>query len=371
MVLTVKTKNYETRIKQSTDEALDLLRVKGTHLYRAAYPGYPGNFSRDSIIYCMLAGDRSALRAQVEFSAKNQGTRIDPATGEEPGKIHHELPEFILNNKSSAYNACDTTALFLLAIVGLYNTGDKHILEIYSENIIAGLTYIKSHVRNGLFYEDPGYCGASKFALKVTYWKDSEINGTLIEPCYPIVYSLAHFQNAAAIEAIGSALGRTDLFDISVRMIDSGINNLWKNDHFIVARDGNDNEIDPISSDSLHSLLYINPDYIPDGYAEKVERYMNKLETKAGYLAGIACKSGIDEYHTRYVWTHEQALLHAASKKHSLDMSATVATRVVGYIDTFPELVDPIDGFKPAGNQPQLWAVGASLYFENPSRAIL
>lgn len=56
----------ETPVNESTFEienALDLLRVEGTELYRAAYPGYPGNFSRDSILYGMLAGDSEALQA--------------------------------------------------------------------------------------------------------------------------------------------------------------------------------------------------------------------------------------------------------------------------------------------------------------------
>ena len=367
----VKTKTILKQEIRTTLDALNLLRVKGTKLFMAAYPNYPGNFSRDSIIYGMLAGDKQALRAQIEFSAKNQGVKTNAITGEEPGKIHHELPEVIINNKSSAYNACDTTALFLLAIANLYESGDIDILELYSSNIESALGYIKSHIRDGLFYEDPSLCGATEFALKVTYWKDSQINNINAKPRYPIVYSLAHFQNAAAIEAVGRALGNHDLLNFSNQMIEKGFERLWKEDHFIVAVDGNDNEIDPISSDSLHLLLYINPDYIPDGYAEKIQKYIEKLETKAGYLSGIACMEGIDDYHTRYIWTHEQALLHAASKKHSLNKCAEVASRVIGFIDTFPELIDPTSGFKPAGNHPQLWSIGASQYFENPSQSIL
>jgi hypothetical protein len=367
----VKTKTSEKRNIRATLEALELLRVAGAQLYQAAYPNYPGNFSRDSIIYGMLSGDRQALRAQIAFSAKNQGIKVNPLTGEEPGKIHHELPEVILNNKSAAYNACDTTALFLLAIASLYESGDENILDSYIENIESALCYIKSHIRDGLFYEDPAKCGASKFALKVTYWKDSQMNDLNAEPRYPIVYTLAHFQNADAVEAIGRALGNQDLLNFSNQMIEKGFDSLWKVDHFIVALDGYGNEIDPVSSDSLHSLLYINPDYIPDGHAQKVQKYMEKLQTKAGYLSGIACKGIIDDYHTRYIWTHEQALLHAASKKHSLDKGAEVCARVNGFIDLFPELIDPTDGFKPAGNHPQLWTVGARQYFENPARSLL
>ncbi len=371
MTQTVNTKIYNKKIGQKTQKALDLLRVPGTDLYRAAHPGYPGNFSRDSLTYGMLAGDKHALYAQIEYSAKYQGTKKNPVTGEEPGKIHHELPEVIINNKSSAYNACDTTALFLLAIASLYESGDEEILKKYSKNIQAGILYIKSHIRGGLFYENPAYCGSETFALNVTYWKDSELNYHNPIPHYPIVFSLAHFQNAAAIAAIGRAIGRSDLSDFSIRMVDSGLNILWKQDHFITALDGDCNEIDSINSDSLHALLYIDPDYIPDGYAEKIQQYMSKLDTKAGYLSGIAWKNGIDDYHTRYIWVHEQALLHAASKKHNLEKCAEVAVRTTDFINSFPELIDPKSGYIPAGNQPQLWAIGASLYFENPIQSLL
>lgn len=253
MTQKIKTKISEKRINKNEIDVLNLLRVKNTQLYMAAYPGYLGNFSRDSIIYGMLAGDRQALCAQIEFSAKNQGKNNNPINGEEPGKIHHELPGVILDNKSTAYNACDTTALFLLAIARLHESGDNKILNKYSKNIESAICYIKSHIRNGLFFEDPAICGASQYALRVTYWKDSQINNSDAESCYPIVYSLAHFQNTAAVEAIGRVLGNHDLLNFSNQMIEKGFERLWQDDHFIVALDGNGIEIDPISSDSLHS----------------------------------------------------------------------------------------------------------------------
>ena len=46
-----------------------------------------------------------------------EGTKVDANTGEEPGKIHHELPGVRLRNMITTYNACDTTALFLIAFV--------------------------------------------------------------------------------------------------------------------------------------------------------------------------------------------------------------------------------------------------------------
>ena len=68
------------------------LTINKTNLYSAGFPGYGRNFSRDSLIYGLLASDQEALFAQIDYSAKNQGKKPDPDTGEEFGKIHHELP---------------------------------------------------------------------------------------------------------------------------------------------------------------------------------------------------------------------------------------------------------------------------------------
>lgn len=366
--------DQEILVGESTTEiesALDLLRIEGTELYQAGYPRFQGNFSRDSIIYGMLAGDSVALRAQVEYSAQHQGQNPNPLTGEEFGKIHHELPGTFINERYSTYNACDTTALFLLAIAGLHDTGDEDILTRYSKNINNSLAYILGHVHGGLFYEDPRRARASEFGLKVTYWKDSVINGEHEVPRYPIVYTLAHFQNAAALSAIGRVTRQPQLIELADSMIRTGIKQLWTGDHFVVARDADGVDIDPPSSDSLHALLYIEPDALPDGYAESIEQYMRQLETGAGYRTGLPVGNSDDDYHTRYVWTHEQALLHAAAIKHNLQGVASVSPRIVGHLATFPELIDPTNGYKPAGNEPQLWAVGACQYFEDPRAALL
>jgi glycogen debranching enzyme len=364
----------ETSINEQgkdVEEALHLLRVENTELYRAAYPGYPGNFSRDSFIYGMLAGDVEALQAQVEYSAQYQGKTTDLMTGEEFGKIHHELPGVLINERLSTYNACDTTALFLLAITSLCEIGDETILGRFSTNIDAAIAYIKGHVHDNLFYEDPKYAGASKFGLKVTYWKDSVINGGQEEPRYPIVYTLPHFQNAAALKAIGHAMNQPQLVELASDMVQTGIDQLWAEDHFIVARDGDGKDIDPPSSDSMHTLLYIEPTILPSAYAKRIEQYTRRLETKAGYRTGLPAGDSDDDYHTRYVWTHEQALLHAAATRHDLGEAAIIAARITNFLDTFPELIDPTDGYKPAGNSPQLWAVGAHQYFADTQRGML
>lgn len=345
--------------------ALQKLAADQPNLYYAALPGYARNFSRDSLTYGLLADDIHALEAQVAFCAKMQGSKSDPITGEEPGKVHHELPGVEMRGKLTTYNACDTTALFLLAIARLAKRGNRTVLDEHQAAILRAVQYILSHIRDGIFYEDVRQSGAERFALKVTYWKDSELNADKKEPAYPAVYSLAHFQNKAALQEIGQAMHRQDWQDAATRMLQRGLEELWAGDHFITALDGDGHRIDAPNSDSLHALLYIEPEEIGQEKARAIEQYSEQLTTTRGYLPAIPQVTQTDTYHTKFVWVHEQALLHAAASRHGLRRAQAVAARVMPALGHgFPELLDPSNNFEGTGNPIQLWSVGAYLYFK-------
>jgi hypothetical protein len=335
-------------------------------LYQAAVPGYKANFSRDSFTYGLLADDLHALRAQLDFSARHQGSRSDPETGEEPGKIHHELPGAELRGLWTTYNACDTTSLFVIALNHLARPGDRRVVRLYRENLERALEYLLDHLYDDVFYEDTRQSGAERFALKVTYWKDSELNvgGGKREPTYPVAYALAHFQCQAALRAAARLTGAPELRDRASAMVWRGFELFWRGDHFATAALGDGTVIDTPSSDSLHSLLFIRSGDVSHEDAERIVGYSEQLATAVGYLSGLKQAEDRDEYHTRWVWAHEQALLHAAAKRHGLPGAEVVAQRVMPTLDhEFPELIDPETGM-PGGNRIQLWSIGAHVYFQ-------
>jgi len=373
---------------QVTLLAMDSLAVSidtefGTEIYdEAAYPGYRSSFTRDSAVANSLRGDPEVLENRLEFSLRRIGDVQNPITGQEPGKPHHELPDVIsASGLSTAYNACDTAAEVLRAISALAERGKTDLIDKYPEKIEQMVGYIKRHVNaNGLFIEDPAFSGNKepdgrnrKFGLKVTYWKDSELNrhGSR-EPHYPIVYTLAHFQNARALERFGQVMGDERLTRYGRYMTEAGLQYLWNQDHFVTAID-QDGVVDSPNSDSLHALLYITPSNLPAGYAQKVEQYMKILETDAGYRSGIPVSQDVDDYHMG-VWTHEQAQLHAAAELQNLGHAQEVTRLILPFIDPkkdfFPEVLDA-QNFSPTGNKKQLWAIGAYLYFQNPKAALL
>ncbi len=340
-------------------------------LYQAGIPGYTSNFSRDSFTYGLLANDLVALRAQLMFSARHQGRRADAVTGEEPGKIHHELPGVEQGDLLTTYNACDTSALFLLALAHLANRGHPDVVRVYRSNIERALDYLRSHLIGDVFHEDTRQSGADRFALKVTYWKDSELNlhGPEKAARYPIAYALVHFQYVAALRAMAELMESTELTKQADNLTQRGLEAFWRGDHFAVAVRGDAVVADATSSDSLHTLLFLEPGTIDSSSLALVERYSEPLATPFGYLPAVPVAADVDPYHTRYVWVHEQALLQAAAGRHGLRRVMEIAARVMPAFELgFPELIDPEDGSPIAGNRTQLWSVGAYLYFEG-SRA--
>lgn len=349
--------------------------------YEAADPGYKSSFTRDSLVAGGLAGNPQMLGTAIDYSVNRIGRSYNAYTGEEPGKPHHELPSVEFYGKSTAYNACDTAAELLRSLAVLSETTQPEIIAAYPAAIDETVNYIKRHVDlRGLFVEDPIFASAidvktpiHEYALNVTYWKDSELNRLgKKKPHYPIVYSLAHFQNAHALERIGTATEDERLVRYGRYMTESGLRHLWRDDHFVTAID-EDGEIDAPSSDSLHCLLYISRDQLPKGYADKIELYMQQLETQAGYRGGIPVVGDVDPYHMG-VWSHEQALLNAAATKHGLSHAQDTTQRIVDYIDPaashYPEVLNP-DNFKSEGNNRQLWSMAAYIYFASPFTALL
>lgn len=379
------------------EEALSKLRIPHEDyvLYHAGLPGFPRHFFRDVVISAILFNDMKMLKDKLKFAAKLQGKKEDPITGEQPGIIFHEYDLGLLNGvelsgragKTTFYNGCDTTALFLLGHeIYLKNTGDESLLLQQSENIALAVEYILRHLdENLLFIEDPKFAGATAFALKVTYWKDSELKGRPNgEPVYPVVYPLAHIQNMAGLRSAGRILGSKELIDISKKMkkaIKLLVNK--KKDSLFVAIDKM-GPIEGISSDSLHALFYLEPRDIGGVTLRKMLEASVVLETSFGYrtLSPTESHEVADNYHATTVWTHEQAIIHKGATKHRawaeennfprlaalLSRIREVSSRVDMYLRANPVRNPELftihgDVITPGGCDPQLWAIAARSYF--------
>lgn len=347
-------------------------------LYSAGSPSFPADFTRDTLIAGLLARDPTLLHDQLLFCSQNQGAICDPQSGEEPGKIHHEIPPAEMRGLSTLYNACDTTALYLFGM-DIYErlTHDRAFITTQNANIEKAVAYILQHLKSDLFTEDPAYCGGTAYALQVTYWKDSYIpvrqKG---DPVYPIVYSLVQAQNIQGLRSAGRLLKQNNLYKRANAMVQA-LMQLFDED-FQTFPVGIDQEgmIKGVSSDALHMLFYLQLDDIAKDIVDKIAHSAKVLETKLGYrtlspdIASLTTdkKSAFPGYHTRAVWPFEQALIHLASRKFNLTRVTSVCARIASYLDTYPELFI-IEGeeFKKSGTTEQLWTVAAGKYFDNPN----
>jgi glycogen debranching enzyme len=343
--------------------------IDGMPCYFAGLPGFPRNFSRDTIVSGIIAADHHLLDNQLAMSYVHQGKVFDPLTGEEPGKIHHEYPGVVWREPNlTTYNACDTTALYLTGLEFLRHLNQREsndFLSTHQESIEAALEYIFSHIRDDIFWEYPPP-GAEQYSIRITYWKDSIVPSTTgkEEPAYPVTFALAHFQAARGLLAAANLLERTDLREIAHTMFTQGISKFITESAFCVLED-HDGRLEQPSSDELHALAYIPMKYADLLPLAAIQERVTPLITEAG----IACTPKAigehlpDTYHGYLVWVFEQAMIHYGSEKFGLHDIAAITTRCIPHIDTGHEILTVDPEIKPRGNTHQLWSVAARLYF--------
>ena len=350
----------------------------GHTVYNAGLPYFPRNFSRDSLISGIMASDKDLLRNQLCFCAVRQAATKNPYSGAEPGKIHHESTVEI-RGLSTEFNACDTTALFLIGHEAYRSlSNDNSLADAQRANIELAAQYILSHLEEDLFMETPELCGAKMFALKVTYWKDSMILGREQgEPNYPVVYPLALIMNMRGIRSAAKLLNRKDLWEIVDRMV-YALQKLY--DHelgtFYIAIDRR-GPISGVSSDSLHALFYLSPGDISIDQLNQIVDASIVLETPLGYRTldpeltssmkdDTGKMSNISAYHTSTVWPFEQAMIYAGARRFELKRPMEVSSRIMSWIfDSDPEIfILNEDGtVRKGGCDPQLWTIAAKEYF--------
>ncbi len=353
--------------------------IPGVAGLAAGLPNYPADFARDTITSGVLAARADILVSGLETGAYHQAKEDDLSNGAERGKIAHEKPGARLDGREGQtdYNACDTTPLFLIAAEGLSRI-DKlsatQILQAIHPNLEMSVEYILDHIEDDMFIERPPK-GATGFTLKATMWKDSILpHPGKEEPTYPVIYSQAHFVAARGLLAASQLLQEPELGDLADRMFRRGIAEFIRLDGYVVYKDNEETLTQP-SSDELHSLAYIPPQYTELLPLAAIKARAHVLETPFGYMCTPynVAKDLSDDYHANSVWTQDNGLIHYGAVKFGLDHEAAVASSVSPHIGEGQELfkveVDKSGNMLPIrkGNQAQLWAVATSEYFKGQS----
>lgn len=368
--------------------------------YVAGLPGYKRNFSRDSYTASIIAGAGGMARDQLEIGGAYMGTKNDPITGEKPGKVHHEFPgvplSHIADRESSdgtqlvtTYNACDTSAMHLIAAEMIVRAGiasSAEVVKRHGDQLKAAADYILSQTVDiggaPLFWEMPPE-GTDKYALRVTYWKDSIVvphaaTPDRLEPHYPVTYALAHTIAARGLLSAARLLGNTEYLRKADEMFRAGIAHFFKPDEFVIATDM-EGDRTGASSDELHALAYLPVEYSGLLPRRSIVARARELHTPIGIAStsreiGERLVAAGDDYHGYVVWAHDQALVHVGAVKHGLEEPVAVARRYTQrarYVEDpgiGVELYDIGSSILPRGNPNQLWAAATNLYFAGDTK---
>jgi len=360
-------------------------------LFMAGIPRFKAQvFARDSLLSALVMRKPQLLMSVVKLCLRKQGTKTDPRTGEEPGKIFHEFPGVDLKGRNTAYAAIDTTPLFLLAanvlLKGMSEPAPENevlsFLERLEEGVQRALAFVLAHISDeGLYFDAPATTTSSKdrsrggherFALPHTYWKDSPNlanSGAGKYPSYPVSYSVAHAYALLALDAsletlalfrtlseaweptrgslsssgtvAGNARARTlvgDVQEAKARLIEGLPLLVAPSGLFVDFKDAT-GQSKGVSSDTLHVLAFLKPEYLQEAGIDVsgYEGLTSDLHTEVGIATtetfkdpSTARNAGVgDMYHQGTVWAIEQVLIFSGALRHRLFWIARVALRHV------------------------------------------
>lgn len=365
----------------------------GEYAVAAGIPWFMTLFGRDSLIaaYQTLPFTPDAAKGTLRALARLQGTRLDSAREEEPGKILHEhRHEHYAGRRHPFfrfpyYGTVDATSLFLMLLAATYETTrDLALARELCAPALAALEWMDRYGdRDGDGYLE--YQRGHEDGLDNQGWKDSWdairfADGTLAEP--PI--ALCEVQGYAYAARVGmadvfNALGepqRARALRAQAAALKERINrDFWMPEHgyYALALDGRKRQVDAITSNPGHLLWTGAAD------AEKAAQVVRRLLAEdmfSGWgvrtMATTAGGYNPISYHCGSVWPHDCVLLAEGLARygHAAEATAIIAgllRALAHYSDArLPELFAgygtdeapiPVEYF--ASNRPQAWATGS------------
>lgn len=376
-------------------EDLEALRLvdplhPGDRVVAAGAPWFMTLFGRDSILtsWMALPADPGLGLATARTLARLQGTRTDPATDEQPGKILHEVrfgrtSSLSLARAERYFGTADATPLFVLLVHQLWRWGAPWP-EI--EALLPAVDRATGWMAGPGDPDGDGfieYQRASPTGLRNQGWKDSWdgiafADGRLAEP--PIALAEVQGYAFAAWQAAGDlweAAGDDDRASASraragalAAAFDEAF---WLEEHgwYALALDAAKEPVDALASNLGH-LLWTG--IVPDARVDAVADVLMGGTLRSGWgirtLATTMARYDPLGYHTGSVWTHDTAICaHGLARSgHPHEAGRAVAALVdvaaaSGY--RWPELygAEPVGGRPapyPASCRPQAWAAASA-----------
>jgi glycogen debranching enzyme len=379
-------------VARSLDDLHALRLCDGDDVYLGAgVPWFLTLFGRDSIwaARMLLPLGTGPAAGTLRVLARRQGTKVDAATGEAPGKILHELrrQEFVLEGEGGGlhlpaayYGTIDATPLWISLLHDAWRWGlPEAQVGALLPQLEAALGWLAGHGGTFLQYRDPTGRGLANQG-----WKDSGDavrfhDGRLAEPPIALaeVQGYAHraaLDGAALLDAFGRPGGdrwREYAAALAVRFraafwVDGG--------HPALALDRDQRPVDSLTSNIGHLLGtgLLNP------AEERAVATALGGEAMSGAY-GLRTMSALDRgfsplsYHCGSVWTHDTAIVAAGLARAGFGPEATTlidglltAAETFGYRlpelhagDARTALSRPMP--YPSACRPQAWSAAAAV----------
>jgi len=340
------------RLQQESKAGFDSLRIRIPiaknilTLYHAGKKGDKvrfGLFGRDLLTTSLMVQETQMMQETIHFVCATLGRKLDPVTGEEPGRGIHEVSPVMIRGRLTHYNAAEVSLLLLIVAAKYWSmTANGSFTQEERQGLIAALAYLRAHMHDGLFLEDPQRCGAECYALRATYWKDSTLPGHT-DPEYPVSYTLVQAEAIAALRAatkLAEPLGISDQAEelriMANKATERLFTDLWDDEanYPLLARDRK-GKINGISSDALHMLAYLQKEAVPAGKLAGIVERARQLTTPYGYrtYAPGQIDYAPTAYHLGAIWPFEQVFIARGAIVHELPKILGIALRTIDALE--------------------------------------
>ena len=410
---TTDAQDLDHLIRRATDDLRALhVEVDGEPALSAGLPWYSTIFGRDAIITSLqtLPLNPGMARRTLRYLAARQGTREDPFTEEQPGKILHEIRRGEMARAGEIphvpyYGSVDATPLWLVLLHETWRwTGDAELsreLLPHAERALAWIDRYGDLDGDG-FVE---YLCTSKKGLVNQGWKDSGDgvpfpDGRLPEPPIALVEVQGYVYDAKVRMAemyqyLGHAERAAELRRQAAEMRDRIRDRFWREElgTFALALDRDKRPVATATTNAGHLLWSRVP--APDEAERMAERFLEPdFFSGWGIRTLSAAHSAFNpmSYHNGSVWPHDNAIVVLGMALYGHARSALPVVRAIyeaGVQTEYQRLPELYCGMArgrghrpvayPVSCSPQAWASGSlfmllqamlGIYAEAPARVL-
>jgi glycogen debranching enzyme len=364
-----------------------------TPVVAAGAPWFMTLFGRDSLLtsYMSLIVDPALAIGVLQTLARLQGTRVNPATEEQPGRILHEVrfgstTATDLDDGHIYYGTADATPLFVVLIGELARWGvEQSVVDGLLPHADRALQWVEEFGdRDGDGYVE--YERLTPDGLANQGWKDSwdgvsYADGRLattpiaLAEVQAYVYA-AYVARAELAAARGDATTATRCSAKAVALRDAFNRDFWLPDRgwFAVALDGEKRPVDSLASNVGHCLW---SGIVDEERAAAVASQLLSRSMFSGWglrtLATEMPRYNPLSYHNGSVWPHDSALAAWGLMRYGFEDQAcrivdAVLDAAAANSGRLPELYAGLDREElpvpvayPTSCSPQAWAAATPL----------